>query len=222
MDKSSQKSFDARLRTPFTMIEAGCSGCGKSTFCLNLVKSWGTITVARERPYTIYYYKENQSIFKQMTGVVDKWINELPSLDSIREETSSYRDRGSLIIIDDFAHELSKDLIELFTVYRHHGNCSVILLTQNLFEKNPIFRTVSLNATYICAFKNPRDKLQITSFARQFYPGKSKFVIDSFNKATKNPYSYMMFDMHQETPDEIRIRSRILPSEYPPMVWIPS
>lgn len=216
------KSYDTRLRTPIAMIEAGCSGSGKSTFCFNLVRSWQIITDSVSRPYTICYYKEKQNIFKHVHDLVDKWINELPTLESIKDETSSHKSRGSLVIIDDFVHELKSDIIELFTVYRHHGNCSVILLAQNLFDKNPIFRTLSLNSTYICAFKNPRDKLQITSFARQFYPGKSKFVIDSFNKATARPYSYMMFDFHQETPEELRIRSRILPSEYPSLVWIPT
>jgi hypothetical protein len=125
-----------------------------------------------------------------------------------------FRESGSIIVIDDFAQQLNKDTIDIFSRISHHTNSVIILLTQNLFSKNPVFREISLNSTYIVLFKNPRDASQISTFARQFAPGK-RYIIDAFRDITSLPYSYVLFDHHQATDDEIRIRTRILPHEFP-------
>lgn len=214
---------DLTFKTPFNWMVAGGSGCGKTTKVLNFLRSYKTITDNPKCENIIYYYNEWQPSYDSMSmeGIVTKWIQGVPTLDSIKEETYPHKDTGSIVVIDDFAHTLKKDILELFTVYSHHGNCSTIFLSQNLFEKNPIFRQISLNCTYVSVFKNPRDRLQISSFARQINPSKSKFIIDSYMEATKKPYSYIFFDNHQRTPDHLRIRSSILPHELPMSVWLP-
>ena len=58
-------------------------------------------------------------------------------------------------------------------------------------------------------FKNPRDMSSIRYFSRQIDPTNSKNIIDIFMKATKKPFSYLLFDLTQETPDELRLRSNI-------------
>ena len=101
----------------------------------------------------------------------------------------------------------------LFTVLSHANSISVILLTQNLFVKGKVFRTVSLNSMYISLFKNPRDQSQVTNFAKQFSPYDVRWVVDAYRDCTRAPYTYMLFDSHQSTPDRIRVRSHILPGE---------
>ena len=39
---------------------------------------------------------------------------------------------------------------------------------------------MSLNAHYIVAFKNPRNVTQITTLAKQMYPGNTKFIARGF------------------------------------------
>ena len=93
-------------------------------------------------------------------------------------------------------------------------------MTQNLFSKNPVFRDISLNATYNIIFKNPRDSSQISHFARQYAPGKAKMILDVYKKATQKPHTYLLFDNHQEMRDEVRIRSNILQEGgNPVLVW---
>ena len=58
-------------------------------------------------------------------------------------------------------------------------------------------------------FKNPRDMSSIRYFSRQIDPTNSKNIIDIYTKATKKPFSYLLFDLTQETPDELRLRSNI-------------
>lgn len=170
----------------------------------------------------IYFYNQWQPQYDDLDRQIRvQWIEGAPTLDQITNLTFKFRNTGgSIVVIDDFAHILDKSIVELFTVYSHHGNCSIILLTQNLFDKNPIYRTISLNSTYISIFKNPRDKLQISAFARQINPSNSRYVIDSYMAATRGAYSYLFFDNHQKTNDNFRLRSRILPHEAPMNLWL--
>lgn len=94
-------------------------------------------------------------------------------------------------------------------------NAVVLLLTQNIFQKNAKFRDVSLNATYVVIFKNPRDKTQISSFSRQFSPGNSKYIVKAYEALTAKPHTYLLFDSHQQTDDQIRIRTNILNTTEP-------
>ena len=66
-------------------------------------------------------------------------------------------------------------------------------------SKNKESRTISLNSQYIVVFKNPRDVSQMTTLAKQMYPGRVKFVQDAFVDATSTPYGYILVDLKQDT-----------------------
>jgi len=82
--------------------------------------------------------------------------------------------RHCLIILDDLLNEVySKDVCDLFTKGSHHKNISFILITQNLFHQGRFCRDISLNAKYLVALKNVRDKSQLQYLARQVHPEDS-------------------------------------------------
>ena len=83
----------------------------------------------------------------------------------------------------------------------------------NLFFQNTEHRLMGLNSTYLCAFKNPRDLRQISTLGAKMIPGKGKFIVEAFQRATKNPWSYLFLDYNQDCPDIVRMRSNILPDE---------
>ena len=62
-------------------------------------------------------------------------------------------------------------------------------------------------------FKNPRDSLGISTLARQMYPNNSNFLLESFQDATEKPYGYLLLELHQLTPENMRLRTNILPNE---------
>jgi hypothetical protein len=64
--------------------------------------------------------------------------------------------------------------------------------------------------------KNPRDKAQIMALAAQIYPNNNKFLIEAFNDATKSQFGYIKVDMKQDTPDNLRVQTRITPEEVTP------
>ena len=203
----SNMSYDVRLKTPFTYVVAGPSQSGKTTHVFDLLKN-RHVLMDKPTDYVLYYYHQWQPHFDKFEedGSVTEWINHMPTVAELRTKSEDRIDgSGTLIVIDDFMNQLTNDIADLFTVTSHANNISVILLTQNIFAKPPVFRTISLNARYITVFKNPRDSSQIANLARQVAPNNSKYVVDAYKEATKEPYSYMLFDFHQSTPDMIRV-----------------
>lgn len=126
-----------------------------------------------------------------------------------------------LVIYDDLMNDINDEIADVFTKKSHHQNLTAVFLTQNLFQKAKQSRVVSLNAKYLGLFKAPRDKAQIMHLARSMYPGSSKYMIDAYTKATAEPHQYLWVDLRQETPENMRLRSKIFPDETTE-VWVPA
>jgi hypothetical protein len=45
------------------------------------------------------------------------------------------------------------------------------------------------------------------------YPGKSQFVIEASEDATKEPHGYLLIDLRSDTDDRYRIRTKIFPDD---------
>jgi hypothetical protein len=120
-----------------------------------------------------------------------------------------------VVVLDDLMLEAvnSSIVTHLFTKLLHHRQIFLVNITQNMFAKGKDNRTRSLNTHYMVIMKNPRDASQIDVLARQM---KINYLQQAYHEATDNsPHSYLLMDFHQDTPDEIRVRSRILPHESP-------
>ena len=62
-------------------------------------------------------------------------------------------------------------------------------------KKNKESRTISLNSQYVVVFKNPRDVSQMTTLAKQMYPGRVKFVQEAFAETTSTHNGYILVDL---------------------------
>ena len=89
----------------------------------------------------------------------------------------------------------------------------MLYLTQNLFPPGKLSRTISLNSHYILVFRNLRNSLGITTLAKQMFPKDTNYLMEAFRDATSQPYGYLLIDCHQLTPEDIRLRTNILPGE---------
>ncbi len=60
--------------------------------------------------------------------------------------------------------------------------------------------------------KNPSDHLQIRNLWQQLYPTKNGLqrFLETYEGATQEPYTYLLVDCKQETPDENQLRTDIL------------
>ena len=71
-------------------------------------------------------------------------------------------------------------------------------------------------------FKNPRDALQMSHLARQMYTGHVKFVQEAFKNATSVPYGYLLVDLKQDTPEDMRLCTTIFPDDDVQYVYLPN
>ena len=103
--------------------------------------------------------------------------------------------------------------MNLFTKGSHHRNLSVIYIVQNLFHQGKGNRSISLNSHYLVLFKNPRDKLQILTLAKEMYPSETAWFIKEYEEAVRRPYGHLFVDLKPTTPDRCRLPTNVLPGE---------
>ena len=197
--------MDPTWQHPFTAIVAGPTGCGKTRWVIRFIENIRRL-VDPVPTKIVYSYAEWQPTYKDLPP-------EHVQLVEGTADIPDYSREPMLLVIDDQMDRADKSVTRLFTKGSHHRNISVIYIVQNLFDKNKEHRTISLNAHYLVLFKNPRDGSQIDHLAKQVYPGKAKYVRDAFNKATRDPYGYLLVDLKQTTPDLFRLRGKIFPEE---------
>ena len=214
-----------QFKHPSNTLIVGMSGSGKTQLMFRILKN-----------YKLLFNNLNKSDIKilwcygQMHNLIGVQLNDsikIEYIEGIPTDDILNRIKPDMIIIDDLLNEMNarKDFENIFIKKSHHLNISVFFLVQNLFYNSKSMRTISLNCHYIILMKNPRDKTQILNLGRQIYPGNLKFLIESYNDATEYAYGYILIDLSPQTPELLRIRSRITPEEndnlFVPIVYIP-
>ena len=174
-------------------------------------------------PKTITYcYGAWQPLFEEMEKSIQglQLHDGLPTKEMLQEISSN--GKHNLLVIDDLIDQMVKspDMELMLTQGCHHKNFSVIYLTQNLFQSGKNARTIALNTWYLIMFKNLRDASQITSLAKQMYPGKSGILKEAYEDATKGCYGYIVIDSSPHAELKHRLRTRIFPNE-DPIVYVP-
>ena len=214
------KIYDVSFKCPFNCIISGSSGSGKTNKLLEFLQLRDVI--CNEKFYKVYYFFSMwQPIYDQMQTrkLVDNFIEGVPDMDTLMSMIE-YNDLSGhqLLIFDDLLSEIvsRKDnlMSQLMTVLGHHKKLSIILVSQMLFKPGDYkYSILTENVHYLLIFKSPRNSSKIIHLAKQISPYDIEFIVKSYKEATKDAYSYMLFDFRQSTPEQIRIRSKIFPSE---------
>lgn len=189
------------FKHPSSILICGPSGSGKTVFTTDLIlhnkQLWP------DTPNVVHYcYGIWQDSFKPLQKAGVRFHQGIPDPNSSREEACSYWtiswEEGSK----------DKTVVDLFTKYSHHKGITVIYLTQGKYAK-----TISRNAHYVVAFKNPRNQVAMRNLLLQAYPTKWNEVLEVFNKVTDRPFGYMVLDFHPASSDSCRILSHVLQRE---------
>lgn len=210
---------DLRLKTPFSMIVASPSKSGKSTLvCKLLARAKTYFDVSPSR--VVYFYNMWSPTFEEWSDKVEnlEFKRGMCTREWIEENCSS--EPNVTVILDDQAMNITKDISEIFAVASHQYRINFIFLAQNLFTKNKFFRDASINATYIIVGKNPRDQSSIRYLAQQMLPSRSKEIMEAYLSATTRPYTHLLLDFGQNTPEHLRLRSNILGENQPMSIYI--
>ena len=184
----------------------GPTGSGKTEFVSRAIQQ-EIFSPMPERK--IWIYGERQVAIEQRHADIE-FLKDA----NIEEITESLNvEESNLLVIDDQMCGGSHDrkfIEKLFTQGSHHKNLTVILIVQNMFVKE--LRTISLNTHYFVLLKNSRDRTQIRVLGQQMFPDNPKFLVESFDDATRgHNYGYLIVDSHPRTDDDsLRIVSRVL------------
>lgn len=215
--------YNAQLKTPFTCIVAGSTGAGKTSLVFNILRyKQSLFSTPPQKVFLFYHIKQELYDNMLQTGAVSEMHEGLPSMDELIEMIEPFKNSGagSCCIFDDSLQNVNESMEKIFTQISHHYNCSVIFLSQNIFYQSARYRTMNLNTQYLFVMKYPRALGQVMLLARQISPYQTKHVISAFQDATRSPYKYLLFDFKSSTPDHIRLRSDILPYEWPMAVYM--
>ena len=190
-----------QLKHEFTMVVAGPSKSGKTEFVKNLINHPHWISPPPER--IVWCYREWQPAYESLKERV-RFIQDIPDDDEKIVRNTGVR---HLLVFDDMmGGKAIQSIVDWFTRKAHHRNTSVIYITQNIFDRAPQNRTISLNAHYLVLFKNPRDKSQIEILGRQL---AMPHFTSAYHEATRVPHGYLLVDLTSQTPDELRLRSQL-------------
>ena len=111
---------------------------------------------------------------------------------------------GGLLVLDDLMTEEGNDKegLDLFT--KHF---------QDMFPPSKCAKSISRNAHYVVAFKNPRDQLGLKNLLLQAFPSWWQDFMEVCRKVTQRPYGYLALDLHPASDDNRRVFSHLLTYE---------
>jgi len=201
-------------KAPIRWMVSGPSGSGKTSFVKKLLYNLEEIFVQPVNNIVICY-GTYQPLYDEIRKHFPKEVKFVHGLPNYIESYINNPKVHDLLIIDDLMQEISKSdfYLNLQMKFSHHWNCSIITLLHNLFFPSKHLRTCSLQQTGFVLFKTIRGSQQVQVLGKQIFPGKNKFLRESFEDATTDPYSYLFINMSQECPDCLRIRGNIFPYE---------
>jgi len=163
---------------------AGKTGSGKTVWVTSLLQqAQEVIHLPPER--IVWGYSQWQPAYMELLVTIPniEFVKGIPS----DLETDSFFDinKRKLMVIDDQMENAGGDkrIVNLFTRGSRHRNLRVIYIVQNLFHQGKNSRCISLNSHYLVLLKNPRDKLQILTLAKQMHPGNTDFFIKRYEQA---------------------------------------
>ena len=171
--------MDVRFKTPANFYVCGQTQAGKSHITRRMLRHLEELFYPVPTKI-IYCYGEYQKKFDELPPNVELMEGFPDNLnDMVRDHDSS------LVVLDDLMSQCSNDqrVADLFTRGSHHRGISVLYLTQNLFPPGKLSRTISLNSHYFVIFRKPRDSLGISTLAKQMFPGRTNYLMESFRDA---------------------------------------
>ena len=203
-----------RFKTPSIILIVGPSGCGKTCFTESCVLD--QLEELFVSPPTSIHY---------CYGV---WLDEFPNMKDAGVQfhegvpttfhLQKWFPKGGLLVLDDLMVEggEDKELLDLFTKHSHHQNITVLYFCQDMFPPGKYTKSISRNAHYVIAFKNPRDQLGMRNLLLQAFPTCWQDMMGVYQKVTERPFGYTVLDLHLANDNRKRVFSHLLTHEgYP-------
>lgn len=208
MNQENFQTFDARLQHPFTLVIAGPSSSGKTSFLNSLLKNADRL-VNPNIDYVVCFLGSRDPQLAELIPIYGERITFVSGLPTDFDEYIQSNKNG-FFLIDDLMAEGTSDsrVSELYTKTSHHSNLSVCLVLQNLFHHGKERYSIVRNSHYLVIFNNPLDRSSVHTLAHRISPTNKKAVINIFLYA-QSKYRYLLLDGKQGTLPAARFRTDI-------------
>lgn len=220
MDKAivyEYNTYPSELLHEFTMMVVGQTGCGKTMWTKQLVENADKMIFPPPEEI-IWCYTEEQKAYESLRDRVN-FVEGLPDFQELKNSSETPK----LLILDDFMDTMKndEDLIKLFCRGSHHWNVSCIHICQAMCYGNVQSKARS-NAHYLVIMSSPANLRQISIEAGNMYPKKSSYFMKAYDDAiAQKKYGYLFVDRKSATPNELRLRTNIFPSDSHTLVYAP-
>ena len=180
------------------ILVVGCSGSGKTTTVLRIVKE----RLVDPMPTKIFYmYGAYQKEF-------DVWQNskstpKITFVEGLDLNVIDQHAEPKLLIIDDLILDLDKQLAQHFIAGSSHKNTTTIFMSHSLFLNNELYRLISNNSQYIILMKNKRNISQVSTLGRQILGPRQDLLLAAY-KHTK-PFGFVLLSFHPLVPEELLV-----------------
>ena len=204
---------------PSNICLYGATQSGKTTFVLRLLQN-SDVMFTEVPQRVLFCYGAWQRSYDQLNNDNITMHEGVPTRTTIDEFT--YDKNPTLLIMDDLLADIvnNNEVHHYVTVMSHHNNMGIIMLMQSIFPKGTYARTISLNCHYMVLFNNKRDRNQVKVLGRQLMPGRIKYFMDSYQKATTEAWGYLLIDIHPRSDTLYELRTRIFPDDEPLIVFV--
>ena len=157
------------FKSPLSILVVGPSNCGKTTFLKRLLLENEDLVATPSRRI-VYCYGSWQPTFDILKKEGVTFHEGVPTHEQLKEWFGDKK--GGLLILDDLIAKVGddKDILNLSTQYSHHMNVTMFYLCQDMLPHGKYAKTISRNAQYIMAFKNPRDQVALCMLLPQMHP----------------------------------------------------
>lgn len=219
---------------PQRQICCGPSMAGKTTYLKNVIKFRSEI-FDKSFSRIIYSCPESlaeKSVSDELKGLFPEIeiVHGILSVDSLGLRTDKSH---KLILIDDQFDLVcnSKTIVDIFCLYSHHYNISIIVTGHNIFLKSKYSTTLSRNATSKVIFFDKADQLCLSTLGRRIFPNHTKLLSEAFTflheHFAENYSKYLIIDTSPLSflPQKMMVRSNIFPDEkgkVKPIFFIPN
>lgn len=215
MEGEEVQSEVVKIYHPFSMAVCGPTNSGKTFWVYKFLELYNEVVVVDKIVKVMYCYSVEQELYNKVLSEIKDvmFYKGIPELDDMYKY---FDGKPGLLVSDDLMYEVlnNQSMLKLFTQGIHHHNVSVIFMSQNIFQQGIHARTIALNVKYLVLFYNPRDKAQIKYLGRQIYPSNGEILLETYMDAVKErKWGYLLLDLSSNCPENLRMRSNVLPNE---------
>ncbi len=190
---------------------SGPIGSGKSFLLSQIIKYRHMLF--KEKIETVYYFygvwTDSYTNLQSDPNVI--LMEGLPTTETIKTLKP-----GSMIVFDDLGYKLFQNdsILEIALVMCRHKHMTTFVLLHNLFTQGKNARTFFLNTGVYIIFETRKGIDQIKLLGRQIF-ASSDYLLQSYKLALEHhgQFGYLLIDLVSKIPEEVRLRTCILPGE---------